>query len=148
MSNDQTPVRIPRFTRMTAMYPEAPVHARLLDRLRDPRGLAFARTAVGVTMLTKPGALPALLGVDRATRERMGWVVQMLGAREVALGVGALSARTEVRLWLAAGLLSDAVDALAVGAALRRGRVNAPTAAAMVGVAAGAAAIQADALRR
>jgi hypothetical protein len=120
----------------------------VLDRLLDPRGLAVGRTAVGLSMLARPGLVPAALGVDRATRDRMSWVVQMLGAREIALGLGALSARKDRRAWLAAGLLSDAVDALAVTAALRRGQVGAVAGSALVAVAAGAAAVQVDALRR
>jgi hypothetical protein len=120
----------------------------LLQQLLDPRRLAIGRTAVGVSMLTRPGLIPGLLGVDRATRERMGWVVQMLGAREVALGVGALRSRQERRLWLAAGVLSDAVDALAVAAALGKGQVKTSTGAPMVLIAAAAAAIGAGGLRR
>ena len=120
----------------------------MLKQLLDPRSLAVGRTVVGVSMLAQPGLVPALLGVDRATRDRMAWVVQMLGAREVALGVGALVARKERRLWVAAGLLSDAVDAVVVAAALGKGQVRTSTGAGMVVVAAGAAAIGADALRR
>ena len=117
-------------------------------RLLDPRGLAAGRTVVGLSMLARPGLLPAVLGVDRASRDRMGWAVQMLGAREVALGIGALVSRKEPRLWLLAGLLSDSVDALAVGHALRKGQVGRLAAPGLIAVAAGAAAIQVDALRR
>lgn len=120
----------------------------MLAQLCTPRSLATARAAVGVIMLTRPGLLPAVLGVDRATRERMSWALQMLGAREVALGAGALLARKEPRLWYTAGLLSDAVDAVAVTSALRSGRVSAPAGPALVAIAAGAVGIQADALRR
>ena len=119
-----------------------------LQALRDPRGLALGRTAAGVTMLTRPELLPALLGTPQESRQSMAWVVQMLGAREVALGLGALTARKDTRRWHAAGLLSDAVDAVAVAGALRKGRVRASTGAGLVVIAAVAAATGADALRR
>ena len=144
MSNDRTPERIPWFTRPDT---DIPRRSPVLKQLLDPRGLAVGRTAVGVSMLTQPGLGPALLGVDRATRNRLAWVVQMLGAREVALGVGALVARKERRLWLAAGVLSDAADAVVVAAALRKGQVKTSTGAGLVVLAAGAAAIGSDALR-
>lgn len=120
----------------------------MLSRLLDPRGLAAGRTALGVCMLARPAALAALMGVDRQTSDRVGWVVQMLGAREVALGVGALTSRQEPRRWLAAGLLSDAVDAVAVAAAVGRGQVRVPSGAALVAVAAVAAGVQVQELRR
>lgn len=120
----------------------------MLGRLLDPSGLAMGRAAVGVSMLTRPGLVPAILGVDRGSRDRMAWAMQMLGAREVALGVGSLVSRKEPRLWLAAGLLSDSVDALAVASALGTGRVRALPGAAFIGIAAVAAAIGAQSLRR
>lgn len=120
----------------------------VLSRILDPRGLALGRTAVGVSMLAQPGLLPGLVGVDQAGQEQTAWIVQMLGAREVALGLGALLGRKQPRLWYAAGLLSDTVDALAVAAALGKGRVSRTAGTGFVVVAAGAAAIGADALRR
>ena len=98
------------------------------DRVR-PEHLAAARTAAGAVMLARPRLMPRALGVDSAASARMSWVVQMLGAREVALGVGALVAlrrpdRSAARVWVAAGLLSDAVDVLAVGAAVAGGRLS------------------------
>src|SRR3954470_23324647 len=105
--------------------------------------LALSRAAVGVSMITRPRSLPRLLGVDSAAAARMSWSTQMLGAREVALGLGALVAlrrpdRRAARLWLLAGLLSDAVDALAVGAAVEQGRVSKVTGTGLVAVAGGA----------
>jgi hypothetical protein len=120
-------------------------------RLLTPQRLARARTAVGLGMLVRPSLLATGLGVDRVSAERTGWAVQMLGAREVALGAGASVALRRgddraARLWLAAGLVADAVDALAMAGALGRGRVRAVPGAALVGVAATAAAVQAAAL--
>jgi hypothetical protein len=127
------------------------VLARLVEKLPaaalDPRGVAAGRTLVGITMLAKPGLIPAVLGVDRVTRERTGWLTQMLGAREVALGVGALVG-TDRRTWLAGGALSDGVDALTVGSALLGRRVHPVSGLGLVGIAVAAAGIQIDAIRR
>jgi hypothetical protein len=76
----------------------------------------------------------------------------MLGARELALGLGTRVALRRgdsraARLWVAAGLLSDAVDAVVVSAAVARGRVSSRTGAAVVAVAAGATALGALELR-
>ncbi|MGZ6827186.1 MAG: hypothetical protein ACXVGH_10370 [Mycobacteriales bacterium] len=122
--------------------------SRLLSSLSDPRGLAVGRTAVGLTMLARPELVPTALGVDAAAAEQTAWVVQMLGAREVALGAGALLGRRQPRLWAAAGLLCDAVDAVAIAAALGRGRLRTAPGVGAVVVAAGAAAVGAGALRR
>jgi hypothetical protein len=116
-----------------------------------PLRLAQARTAVGVGMLARPTLLPQVLGVDRPASTQTAWAVQMLGAREVALGAGTWLALRRgddraARLWLAAGLLADAADALVVAAATVRGRVPVPGGAAVVSVATTAAAVQAAAL--
>lgn len=108
--------------------------------------LALARTGVGVAMLARPQALGGLLGADRAGTRDADWVVQMLGAREVALGLGALTAGRHDRRWLAAGLLSDAVDAVAVGRAAGAGVLRRGPALVVVAVASLAAAQQAAGL--
>ena len=111
-----------------------------------PEQLAVTRTALGVSMVVRPRLLPALFGIDSATSTRMGWSTQMLGAREVALGLGTLMAlRTEdprsARLWIAMGMLSDAADALVVTGAVLRKRVSRPVG--LLGVAAALAAVAA-----
>lgn len=122
-----------------------------LARLQEP--LALGRAVVGVTLLTRPDLLPGLLGVDPPTSRRVSWVLQMLGAREVALGAGsAVAGRADGpaahRTWLAAGMLCDAVDAVALAAAVGSGRVRRGSGLAVVVVAAGAVAVQADGLAR
>jgi hypothetical protein len=120
----------------------------VLRHLLDPRGLAAGRALLGASMLGRPTLVSGWLGVDRVTAERVGGLVQMLGAREVALGAGALTSRGDRRRWLAGGLLSDAVDAVVVAAAAGRGHVRPGAAAVLVAVAAAAAGLQAEALRR
>lgn len=127
---------------------------RLLAALRaagTPSRLSLGRAGVGATMLARPAGVPSLLGVDTATSGRMAWAVQMLGAREVALGLGGWAAlrggdARAARLWLGAGLLADSADALVIAYAVGRGRVATAPGAAVVAVAAGAAAVQAGAL--
>jgi len=102
--------------------------------------LALLRTGVGGVMVCRPRVLPQLLGVDSATATRVGWTVQMLGAREIAMGVGTLVAlrrpgSAAARTWVAAGVLTDALDVLVVGGALARGRVRAGSGAAVVATA-------------
>jgi len=94
-----------------------------------PGRLALSRTGVGGVMLVRPRLLPTALGVDSASAARTAWVVQMLGAREVALGLGTLVALRSpdgraARAWVAAGALSDGADVLTLGAAVLRGRLS------------------------
>ena len=134
-----------------------PDPASVLAGLLSVERLSLGRAAAGVTMITRPTLLPGALGVDSATATRMAWSSQMLGAREIALGLGTFLALRKdrdgkgdgrsARLWLLAGLLSDSVDALAVGGAVAKGRVSKITGTAVVGVAAGASYAQIEALR-
>ena len=107
-----------------------------------PTSLATVRTGIGAVMLLAPQLLPQLLGVDPATRDRTSWLVQMVGAREVAMGAGLLAADRSgaARSWALAGGASDLADALVVGAAVRRGAVSRPwgSAVALSALAAGA----------
>lgn len=113
--------------------------------------LALLRAAVGGVMVGRPRVLPQLLGVDSATATRVGWTVQMLGAREIAMGVGTLVAlrrpgSAAARTWVAAGVLTDALDVLVVGGALARGRVRTSSGAAVVAAAAAAVLLGSRAL--
>ena len=114
--------------------------------------LALGRTAAGASMIVRPSMLPRMMGVDSATATRVGWAVQMLGAREVAVGLGTLAAvrtpdRKAARVWVAAGVLCDAVDALAMTGALLRGRVGKTAGGAALAVAVSAVAIGLDSLQ-
>ena len=132
----------------------SPRRSPLRRRLATPRYVACGRVGAGAWMLTRPHRLPGLLGVDSATATRTSWSVQMLGAREVALGLGTLSSLRRgsndraARSWLAAGLLSDAADAVVLATAVRRGRVSMTPGLGVVVVAVLAAEVQFQALRR
>ena len=113
------------------------VLANVSARVR-PEQVALTRAGIGAVMITRPRLLPGILGIDSATSARMGWSTQMLGVRELALGLGTFGAlrspdRRSARLWITAGMLCDAGDALAVGGALAKGRVaKVPAGAAML----------------
>ncbi len=120
---------------------------RALGRQVTVRQLSLARAGAGVAMITRPTLLPSLLGVDSASARTMSWTTRMLGAREIALGLGTWTAlrrpdAAAARLWLWAGVLSDGVDALAVGSAAARGQVRRVTGAGLTVVAGGAVAAQ------
>lgn len=105
------------------------VSARLLHwslAATAPTALASVRTGVGTVMLLAPQLLPQVLGVDAAARARTSWLVQMLGARELAMGAGLLAADRSggARAWALAGSACDVLDALALQAAVRRGAVS------------------------
>jgi hypothetical protein len=136
--------------------PTSAAAAAVLTRagtLLTPGLVARVRAGIGVAMVVRPTLVPEVLGVDRPAAQRTGWAVQMLGAREVALGVGPSVAlrradRRGSRLWVAVSLLADAVDALALARATGRGDLRPVRGAAAVATAVGAAATQAAALAR
>lgn len=124
---------------------------QLLADRATPAHLALGRTGVGAVMVVRPRAVPQALGIDSATATRMAWAVQMLGAREIALGLGTYAAlrnpdRASSRPWLEGGVLCDGVDALAVAGALLKGRVRMGTGLGVVAVAVAAAALGVRAL--
>lgn len=87
--------------------------------------LGAGRVVLGAAFLARPTAFPRLMGVDSATAGRVAWQGQMIGAREVGLGVGLLtSLRGNPAPWLLAGALADAADAVAFSGGARRGDVR------------------------
>ncbi len=117
--------------------------------------LAVSRLAVGGAFLAFPVASVRLLGVDSASAARMSWLARMAAVRDLALGVGVLSAavtqRGRVPALLATAVV-DAADAAVVALAARDARVDRIRGLAMAAGAAGAAgagvAAAADLLRR
>jgi peptide-methionine (R)-S-oxide reductase len=83
--------------------------------------LGGLRVVVGVAALARPELLPSLLGLDASAAQRTAWLARMLGGRDLALGAGTLAGS---RGCVAAGAAADAVDALALLAALQRGHVR------------------------
>lgn len=89
---------------------QAPALAKLLIG-----GIAAGRIAIGVGATVAPSAGARFQ--FGAAPPALTMTVRMLGARDLALGVGALIAMghggAPLRLWTQAGVLADAVDALA-----------------------------------
>lgn len=124
---------------------------RLAVTALTPSRLALGRAGLGVALVAAPARSVALLGTDAGAARAASWTAQMLGAREVALGLGTAVAlrrpdRRAARLWVAAGLLCDAVDALAVARAAGRGDVHRATGVAVTGVAVAAVTLEAAVL--
>jgi hypothetical protein len=105
------------------------------------QSLAGLRLAVGVGAWLAPNLTGRMFGLDPASNPQSVYMARLFGIRDVALGVGALSAAPEARrLWLQLGLLSDVADVGAAGLARRDGSVSGPVAAVLGGVAVAAAA--------
>lgn len=87
---------------------------------RGARAVAAGRVALGLTALAWP-SVPARPWVGAAADDLAARVFgRALGARDIALGLGALTAlhrpaaeHGSARTWVAAGALSDALDVVA-----------------------------------
>lgn len=102
------------------------------------------RCGIGLVMLVDPVRLPRLLHTDLANPRDVTWLGRMVGARELALGVGTLDAvrrSGELRGWFAAQAVSDGGDAVALVAALRDRQVSPGPALLIMSAAAGGAAV-------
>jgi hypothetical protein len=98
---------------------------KLLDRQQArsaATGLAAFRAGVGALAVLLPGlTLRPWIGKARETGTKL--VGRSLGARDIALGAGAMLAErhdTPVRGWVEAGALSDAGDLVATLIAFRK----------------------------
>lgn len=97
--------------------------------------IGLARAGLGTAMALRPMLLPRLLGVAKDSAVSMDWTMRMVGAREIALGLGGLSTSRDRRRsrWLLAQAISDCGDAVALSMALRERKVAAlPTVAVVV----------------
>jgi len=110
---------------------------------------------LGASLLAVPVEGVRLVGGDTATARRVTWLSRMLAGRDTALAVGALVTEARGRDsagWIAAGAAADAVDAAALGIAIRDHKLGGGRAAFAAGAGAVAAVIgfwaAAGALRR
>lgn len=110
------------------------------------RGLGAFSFALGIPQVLAPGRVNRLVGLRDTTASRM-WM-RAIGLREIAAGVGILSARRP-RGWLWARVAGDTMDLALLGSALRgtRSRRRRRTLAATGAVAGAFAADVADSLR-
>lgn len=103
--------------------------------------IGFGRLSLGGLFLAAPETATRLLGLDAVTATRVSWLARMTAIRDCTLGAGTvLSSITGhgAAPWLLAGAVSDAGDAVAIGLAIREGRLPAAKAGAMVALAGGA----------
>jgi hypothetical protein len=100
--------------------------------------------SAGGAFVVAPVAATRVLGLDTATAKRVAFLSRMMAARDLAIGAGAVVAASEARgarMWLLAGAVADAADAVVIAAAMRRGRLRGAGPAAVVAVAACAAGL-------
>jgi hypothetical protein len=103
--------------------------------------LGAGRLGFGVLLLARPIPATTMIGLDTATATRIVWLSRMAAVRDAALGAGTLRAvfgGADEGAWLLAGALCDTVDAVAIGAAVRAGRLPVRRAGLMATAAAGA----------
>jgi hypothetical protein len=103
--------------------------------------IAIGRIAVGTGAWLTPNLSGRLFGLDPEGNPQLPYVGRLFGARDVALGAGALrSPRKQRDLWLTAAFACDVADAAAGVIAGVRGQLPA-SAAALVSATAGAFAL-------
>jgi hypothetical protein len=90
-----------------------------------------ARIAIGTGAWLAPNLSGRLFGLDPANNPQSAYLGRLFGARDIALGVGALAASAESRrLWWQMGVACDVLDAAAGALAGRNGSI--PKAAAVM----------------
>ena len=103
--------------------------------------IAAGRVAVGAGAWLLPNLSGRLFGLDPEGNPQLPYVGRLFGARDVALGAGALRAsRKSRRAWVQAGLACDVADLAAGVLAGARGQLP-MGAAALVSATAGAFAV-------
>jgi hypothetical protein len=86
----------------------------MLNATRIARLVAAGRVGFGVALMLSPERLTTLWLGDDAARTGTRVVTRGLGARDLALGAGALAAgEADLRLWAAAGIVADVADLVA-----------------------------------
>ena len=92
--------------------------------------IAISRIAVGAGAWLTPNLSGRLFGLDPEGNPQLPYVGRLFGARDVALGAGALrSPRKQKDLWLTAALACDVADVAAGVLAGVRGQLPAGSAA-------------------
>lgn len=108
--------------------------------------LAYGRIAVGALSWLAPSVAGKLFGVDPVDEAKMP--SRLFGARDLALGVGTLTATGDARTKLVQlGLVCDALDAGAAVVGRREGSLSTRSAVMLGAAAVGAISAGASALR-
>jgi hypothetical protein len=97
-----------------------------IDARAAAKAVALGRIGLGVSYLAAPGLAlrlwPGRTSSSDADSALLKLMARSTGGRDIGLGVGALLAMSHdapVRGWLEAGMLADAVDAVAIALAFR-----------------------------
>lgn len=113
------------------------------------KALIALRVSIGSGTWLAPRLAGRLFGLDVEGNPQLPYVGRLFGVRDVVLGAGTqLSTGDSQRLWLALGMVCDAADAAAGLIAGRNGEIPRlttvmVTAPALLGIALGAASLQA-----
>jgi hypothetical protein len=111
------------------------------ERDKAVNAIAIGRIVVGASAWLTPNLAGRMFGLDPDGNPQLPYVGRLFGARDVALGAGALrSSRKQKDAWLTAGLACDLADCAAGALAGARGQLP-PAAAALVTATAGAFAL-------
>ena len=101
-----------------------------VSRTGTVNALAGLRIAIGAASWATPRVAGRLFGLDARENPQAPYLARLFGARDIALGWGALSTEGDTqRQWLVAGLACDVADALAGLAGGRRGSRPQPSVA-------------------
>jgi hypothetical protein len=112
------------------------------------KALATLRIAIGVAAWASPRMAGKAFGLDADANPQAPYLARLFGARDVALGWGALGSSGDTRRqWLLAGLACDLADAVAGIAGGRGGYLPKLTSVLVSGTALSAAAMGGAALR-
>jgi Domain of unknown function (DUF4267) len=100
------------------------------ERETAVNAIAVSRIVVGSSAWLTPNLAGRLFGLDPEGNPQLPYVGRLFGARDVALGAGALrSSRKNKDAWLTAGLACDVADVAAGVLAGARGQLPAASAA-------------------
>jgi hypothetical protein len=107
-------------------------------RKKAEDAIAMGRVAVGASTWLTPNLTGRLFGLDPEGNPQLPYVGRLFGARDVALGAGALrSSRKNRQAWLTAALACDVADVAAGVLAGARGQLPVASAALVSATAAG-----------
>jgi hypothetical protein len=98
------------------------------DKVKD--AVAISRMAVGAGAWLTPNLSGRLFGLDPEGNPQLPYIGRLFGARDVALGAGALrsKSRKQKDAWLTAGMACDVADVAAGALAGARGTLPRPAA--------------------
>jgi hypothetical protein len=109
------------------------------DKAKD--AVAISRIAVGAGAWLMPNLSGRMFGLDPEGNPQLPYIGRLFGARDVALGAGALrSSPKQKDNWIAAGMACDVADVAAGALAGVRGQIPPAAAALVTATAAGFAA--------